>query len=186
VPEPRRLPHRFALLSFGASQATRRLLAVLQIAVLLFSLAVPAGTAFAADPSASPTESPSTSPSDTPAPSPSDTPGPSDTPAPSPAPTDTPAATDTPSDTPSNTPSNTPAPTSSPTPPASNPVPYIVTFAAGSTPLEQQTALAAAHATVDSTVPELRMAFVSLPSQTAIDDLLSLQASPADAGVEAD
>ena len=57
MPEPRRLPHRFALLNFGASQATRRLLAVIQIAVLLFSLAVPAGTAFAADPSASPTES---------------------------------------------------------------------------------------------------------------------------------
>ncbi|TME30213.1 MAG: hypothetical protein E6I62_09245, partial [Chloroflexi bacterium] len=149
------------------------MLAVLQIAVLLFSLAVPTGTALAtdpsSDPSASPTESPSTSPSDTPAPSPSDTPAPTEPPAPTPAPTDTPA------------PSATPTP-----PPASNPVPYIVTFTAGSTALEQQAALTAAHATVESTVPELRMVFVSVPAATAVDDFISLQASPAVVGLEAD
>src|SRR5436190_23145353 len=46
VPEVlRRLAHRFALLISGASSPTRRVLAVLQIAVLRFSVAVPPGTA---------------------------------------------------------------------------------------------------------------------------------------------
>ncbi|MDP9270897.1 MAG: S8 family serine peptidase, partial [Chloroflexota bacterium] len=68
----------------------------------------------------------------------------------------------------------------------SNSLAYIVTFKATSTSAEQQAALAAANATLDSAVPQLRMAFVSIPSATAFDDVSSLQSSAAVASVEAD
>ena len=143
-----------------------RVLAALQIGLLLASLFAPIPVS-AADPSPSATPS-TTTPSDTPAPAPTDapapTPAPTDTPAATPAPTPAPAPTDAPAPT-----APAPVPTLAPTPaPVAAPLTqYVVSFAAGTSAADQAAAIAASGVSLVDSVPALGMAVVLTGANSA-------------------
>ena len=150
-----------------------RLLAAVQVFLILASLFAPIPIA-AADPSpdpSAPATSAQPSPSATPDPSPSSDPSPVPTPdASSPAPEASP--------TPEPTSAPTPAPTPAPEPTA----PYIVSFASGTAAGAQVASLAAAGAVDLGSIPALRMHAVALTAA----GLAILQADPAVSRVDVD
>jgi len=189
---------------FGSSAAPRRVrhvqrfLIALQVLLLVFTLAAPAGT-IAADSSAPPSEQPSQPPSADPStppadptPDPTAAPTPDPTATPDPTPDATPAPPDpTPDPTPNATPEatpdaspsdpSTPAPTPTPSAPVSV-APYIVTFVAGTSAAEQSAALTDAGATDVDTIAALRMHAV----QAADAAVTALRADARIASVELD
>ncbi|TAL11953.1 MAG: hypothetical protein EPO00_02635, partial [Chloroflexota bacterium] len=180
-----------------------RALTFFQVALIVGSMFAPMAS-LGADPTASPDPTPSaTAPDTTPDPttSPDVTPAPDVTPdpAPTPDPTTDPTPDVTPDPTPDVTPDPTPDLTPEPTPaatpdpgPAS---PYLITFVAGTSPAAQSAVLAAAGATADQAIPQLRMHAVTMtdagiaalssdPSVARIDvDLVrAAEAAPGDPG----
>ena len=69
---------------------------------------------------------------------------------------------------------------------ASGTVPYIVSFASGTSAADQQAALDAAGATEQSAVAALRMHFVTFPADTAPDSVAALKANSSVRDVEQD
>jgi subtilisin family serine protease len=139
---------------FGSSAASRsflrvrRILIGLQVALLIFSLAAPAGT-IAAEPPPAPSESTPPAPSADPSVAPDPSPDPTADPAP---PTPGPTAQPTTDGTPDPTPTPTPDPTPTPATAA-----YIVSFRSGTTAASQSDAIAGAGATDLDSIAVLRM-----------------------------
>jgi hypothetical protein len=189
--------------SAGSRRVRRaqRVLIAMQVLLLLFSLAAPAGT-MAAEPSTPPSEQPSQPPSSDPSADPSAPPAdptPAPTADPRPAPTVDPTPDATPASTADPTPVATPDPTPDPTaaapstdpasptpePTASAPVsvsPFIVTFVAGTSSAEQSAALADAGASDIDAIAALRMHAVQA-SDAAVS---ALRADARVASVEVD
>src|SRR3990172_7451438 len=100
---------------------------------------------------------------------------------PTPAPTVDPA----PSTTPDPTPAPTPEPPPTPTPEPIARVPYIVTFAAGVSAVDQAAVLATVDVVETDSIPVLRMHAVEMAVPTPADDFAALLADPAVLRVEA-
>ncbi|HEY6058465.1 MAG TPA: S8 family serine peptidase, partial [Candidatus Limnocylindrales bacterium] len=169
-------------MSVVGSRRIQRLLAAVQVAFLVASLFAP-GAALAADPTGDPGSPP---PVVDPSPSPSDSPAPTDVPTPTPEPSAAPSPTDSPAPTVEPSPSPTDSPTPSPTPARGPTVPYIVTFAVGTTSAAQLDSIAAAGALDVDRIAVLRMHAVEVPEANQADIVAALWADPSVVRVELD
>ncbi len=169
------------MLPMGATRRPgRTALVVLQLLVFVTYLFGPTAT-FAEDPTPDPSPSESAAPEATPDPTPDPTPEPTAEPTPQPTPEPTPEAT--PEPTPVATPEATPEPT--PTP-AGEPVPYLITFAAGTSAARQLEILDATGATDVEAIPQLAVRSITLDANTISAQLAALIATPEVRRVETD